>query len=323
MPTITNVEKLTPEQLKAYLTRIGLNSQQVLQPDYATLALLHEAHTLNVPFEDLSLHLDLTHNTSKPLDISMDNVFKKIVEDHRGGYCYEMNKLFAAALATLGFTVYSHKASVIWGFEGPKRAPAHRMLTIDIKGELFLADVGFGGPGQIAPLKMIINQMQTQGEHTYQLVLDKDNDYELQKLTRGTFERLYAFNHQITYEEKDYEENNLYTSTDPDSFFVKTMFCTKPLRNGRVMLVENTFKQIEIANGVEIVVKSLKGVDGKVYRELLADHFGIRLAPRRVNELMPLYGMQSVQSQEDKLTQRYQQRFMAKEVLSTSAKLHS
>ncbi|MCS5711912.1 arylamine N-acetyltransferase [Candidatus Berkiella aquae] len=323
MPTITNVEKLTPLQLKAYLARIGLDPEQALQPDYATLTLLHEAHTLNVPFEDLSLHLDLTHDTSKPLDISMANVFKKIVENNRGGYCYEMNKLFAAALSTIGFTVYAHKASVLWGFEGPKRAPAHRLLTIDIKGELFLGDVGFGGPGQIAPLKMIVNQEQTQGGHTYRLVLDEDNEYELQKLTRGKFERLYAFNHQITYEESDYEVNNLYTSTNSESFFVKTLFCTKPLRNGRVMLVENTFKQIEIVNGKENVVKSSKDVDAKEYCKLLVEHFGIRLAPRRVEGLLPLYEKQCAQPIEEKIAERYQQRFIAKSALDISAKLHS
>lgn len=275
MKSKTTVEILTKEQLTAYLVRINYpGNVSALKPNVDTLFLLHQLHTLHVPFEDLTLHLDPMHDRTQPLDISMDAVFNKIVTRNRGGYCFEMNKLFASALVSLGFDVYSHKAGVIWG-SAVKRSPAHRMLTVKINEELYLADVGFGGPGQISPLKLTADELQMQGSHQYKLVLDLDGEFELNKIVNGRNQRLYAFNPEITYREEDYNEINRYTSMDPESTFVTTLMCTMPLKTGRLSLVGDTFKEIKIVDGQETATTHLKSLSYSEQLEILKTRFNV------------------------------------------------
>ena len=40
------------------------------------------------------------------VSLHTDNLFQKLVHSHRGGYCFEQNFLFAAALRACGFAIY-------------------------------------------------------------------------------------------------------------------------------------------------------------------------------------------------------------------------
>ncbi len=52
----------------------------------------HVAHLLRVPFENPNIHMD------RPISLAKGDRFHKIVEEKRGGFCYEQNLLFAAPL---------------------------------------------------------------------------------------------------------------------------------------------------------------------------------------------------------------------------------
>src|SRR5262249_13238611 len=81
--------------LAAYLKRIG--QAGALQPDYATLAALHLAHATHIPFENLDILL------GRPIRLDIGSLQEKMVRGARGGYCFEQNLLFAAALEAIGF----------------------------------------------------------------------------------------------------------------------------------------------------------------------------------------------------------------------------
>src|ERR1043165_7896848 len=83
--------------IPAYLDRI--NYRGPLNADAETLRQLHVAHLRNVPFENLSIH------AHEPIVLDDDSLFEKIVTRRRGGFCYELNGLFAALLRTIGFQV--------------------------------------------------------------------------------------------------------------------------------------------------------------------------------------------------------------------------
>ena len=83
--------------LPAYLRRINYRGEQ--SPTAATLRELHRAHLLAVPFENLDIHLGRT------ILLDQDALFDKIVTRRRGGFCYELNGLFALLLRGLGFEV--------------------------------------------------------------------------------------------------------------------------------------------------------------------------------------------------------------------------
>src|SRR5690349_13822179 len=84
-------------QLSAYLDRIGYGGP--VRADLATLKALHRAHLLTIPYENLDVQLG-RRVTTDPAD-----AYDKIVRRGRGGWCYEMNGLFAWALGEIGFSV--------------------------------------------------------------------------------------------------------------------------------------------------------------------------------------------------------------------------
>src|SRR5258708_22032942 len=117
--------------LAAYLTRIGYKGS--LQVSAEALRQLHLAHVLAVPFENLDIHLGR-------LSVLQEEAFcRKIVEERRGGFCYEQNGLFAAVLRDLGFPVTLLSARV--GEGSPEFD--HLTLLVPLE-ERWLADVGFG-----------------------------------------------------------------------------------------------------------------------------------------------------------------------------------
>src|SRR5437764_12252268 len=83
--------------IQRYLERINYHGS--LEPTLQTLQALHEAHLLAVPFENLDIHL------GRKILLDEESLWKKIVEQGRGGFCYELNGLFAWLLRALGFQV--------------------------------------------------------------------------------------------------------------------------------------------------------------------------------------------------------------------------
>jgi len=119
---------------RAYLDRIGYSGPT--EPTAETLAALHRAHMLAVPFENLDIHLGRRNV------LDTDHVFDKVVRRRRGGWCFELNGLFALLLEQLGFAVTRCAASVVLS-DPPSPAFAHLTLRVDLD-EPWIADVGFG-----------------------------------------------------------------------------------------------------------------------------------------------------------------------------------
>src|SRR5919107_4778825 len=120
--------------VNAYLERIGYRGP--LAPTAETLRRLHVAHLLAVPFENLSIH------AGEPVVLDDDSLFEKVVGRRRGGFCYELNGLFAALLRALGFRVEMLSAAVAKPSGEFGREFDHMALLVHA-GERWLADVGF------------------------------------------------------------------------------------------------------------------------------------------------------------------------------------
>src|SRR5919199_4974405 len=90
--------------IQAYLERINYHGP--LDPSAETLRELHVAHLLAVPFENLNIGMGW------PIVLDESALFDKIVVQRRGGFCYELNGLFAALLRALGFHVTMLSAAV-------------------------------------------------------------------------------------------------------------------------------------------------------------------------------------------------------------------
>src|SRR5262249_50619794 len=91
--------------IDAYFQRVHWSGGR--DPTLETLAGLIEAHTANIPFENLDVLLGGT------VRLDLDGLQSKIVAGRRGGYCFEHASLFAAVLEALGFQIARHAARVI------------------------------------------------------------------------------------------------------------------------------------------------------------------------------------------------------------------
>src|SRR5215813_4134219 len=92
--------------LDAYFGLIGYSGSRA--PTLETLRGIHLRHALTIPFENLDPFL------RRPVRLDLASLQNKLLRDRRGGYCFEHNVLFKAALDALGFQVTGLAARVLW-----------------------------------------------------------------------------------------------------------------------------------------------------------------------------------------------------------------
>jgi N-hydroxyarylamine O-acetyltransferase len=227
---ISHVSKEYCLNIKAYLERI--NYQGSLAPTAETLRRLQVAHLLAVPFENLSIH------AREPIVLEDDALFTKIVEQRRGGFCYEANGLFAALLRALGFDVEMLSAEVAEAEGGFGPAFDHMALMVTLK-ERWLVDVGFGD-SFIEPLLLDERGEQAQGEHVYRIVPDDAYLILMRREDGDEWKAQYRFTlreHQYA----DYAEMCRFHQTSPQSHFTRARICSRATEEGRVTLSEMRF----------------------------------------------------------------------------------
>ncbi|MGZ8843713.1 MAG: arylamine N-acetyltransferase family protein, partial [Pyrinomonadaceae bacterium] len=125
-----NEEAIKPMDVQAYLDRIDYRGS--LSRDSETIRQIHLAHFLSVPFENLSIH------AREPIVLDDAALFEKIVERRRGGFCYELNGLFAALLRELGFEVAMLSAQVANDEGGFSRDFDHMTLMVSLDEQRWL-----------------------------------------------------------------------------------------------------------------------------------------------------------------------------------------
>jgi N-hydroxyarylamine O-acetyltransferase len=198
--------------LDAYFSRIGYAGPR--DPTLSTLRALQALHAAAIPFENLDPLL------GRPVPLDVPALQRKMLGSQRGGYCFEQNTLFRAVLEALGFAVTSLVARVVWAVppEGPPNPRAHMLLMLDIAGERYIADVGFGGWLLPAPLLLVPEVEQPMWTSAARL-RHSGEFFTLQgRLTSG-WQDFYRFTLEPQYP-VDYEMANWFTSTHPTSIFL-------------------------------------------------------------------------------------------------------
>lgn len=207
----TDAQDSAPLDLDAYLRRIAYTGS--LEPCAAVLNALHLAHATHIPYENLDILL------GRPIRLDLASIEAKLVHGGRGGYCFEQNKLLAIALQTLGFPVRLLSARVRYRYRQllPR---THMVLLVHADGEDWLVDVGFGALGLLLPVPLVAGALAHQYAWTFRLV-EEPGLWVMQSVQDGAWQDLYAFSlePQLMI---DYEMANYYTSTHPDSRFVRT-----------------------------------------------------------------------------------------------------
>lgn len=245
----------------AYLERIGYTGSTA--PTAETLRSVQRAHLYAVPFENLDI------GRKRKILVEPEASIRKIVDERRGGFCYELNGAFAAFLEGLGFrvTLLSARVPCADGSDGPEFD--HLTLRIDLE-QPWLADVGFGD-SFLDPLLLQSGVEQLQEDGRVFRILQRDGVLDLQRQEAGAWKREYLFTLQPRRIE-EFAAMCHYHQTSPESPFTRKRLCSLATPDGRITLSD--WKLIITRNGTrdERTVTSEKEWD-----ELLEQHFGVVL----------------------------------------------
>jgi N-hydroxyarylamine O-acetyltransferase len=209
----------------AYLHRIGLTAG-VGPPSAELLAELHARHLHAVPFENLSIHL------GEPITLDEGALIDKIIRRRRGGFCYELNGLFAALLAALGFPVTRHAARVFTpvGLSPPFD---HLALIVTVDEQRWLADVGFGRHS-VYPLRLDTPQVQDDPDAKYAIVPAAEGDIDVLRNGEPQY-RLETRPRELD----EFAMGCWFNQSSPQSHFTRGLTCTLLTGDGRVTLSGN------------------------------------------------------------------------------------
>jgi len=249
--------------LPAYFERIRYSGP--VKPDVETLRGLQLAHLLCIPFENLDIGL------KRPIRIDQMSIWEKLIQEKRGGFCYELNGLFAWLLKQIGYDVTYlnardyHEDDNTFGIDFD-----HLALMVSARGESirWLVDVGWGDTFT-QPLDIDSEKWQQQGLRAYRLE-PFNAGYQLwQRDLDGQLERQYYFDltpHQFPAE---YEATCVYHQTSPQSVFTQKRIISRLTENGRVSL--GNIHLIITTNGQRQETPIQNEAE---FHDLLKKHFG-------------------------------------------------
>lgn len=248
--------------VSAYLTRIGAEYPKELTPQ--SLMELTRAHLEHVPFEVL----ELSEAHAEP-SLEPGALFTKIVIHKRGGYCFELNKLFYLLLKELGFSCYPVGVRVLMGRPEP-RAISHRGTVVQFGTEKWYCDVGFGGQGPKGILRLDDSGVQTLTYESFRVIRDDDGDYVIVYLNGDQQTRMLKFRDAL-WLDVDFAMLNGYYANHSHSPFNKRKILYLCRSDGWISLVGDSFA--EFCCG-QMNVRSVTEAEA---RALTATQFGLHI----------------------------------------------
>lgn len=247
--------------IKKYLDRIGVEN---VSTSYDTLLKLQIAHYKTVPYENLDIL------AGKALNLTPEAVYKKVVEEGRGGYCFELNGLYGELLKEIGFKYTERLARFLKG-ESEIPMGRHRILLVELDDKIYVCDVGIGCPTPTEPLELNFEIEQSIGDTKYRFRKDPMLYNVLEYLRHGQWEPYYSFGNELNLP-CDFVAPSVFCELSPNSIFNKGPMVHIFTDKGRIS-VENT--EIKFFEDGNVTVRTFKNdVD---YKNCLKEYFGIEL----------------------------------------------
>jgi len=246
---------------KQYLERINYVDSTNLT--FEVLSKLQIMHLMNVPFENLDIH-----NNTK---IDLTNLFNKIVNRKRGGFCYELNGLFCDLLREIGFTVKMVSARVYDGKKNYSPEFDHMTLIVKIKDDEYLVDVGFGEFSSY-PIKIELNKETNDPKGIFRIETF-DEIYKVIK--KRNPKRMFIPEYIFSDKERqidEFQDRCNYHQTNSESHFMQKIICSLPTENGRITLSGDTLKITEYGKVNERRLNNPQQIQQELW-----NYFGIKL----------------------------------------------
>lgn len=260
----------------AWLERIGYAGP--LTPTLETLNRLIFAHAQAISFETLDIML------GRPPKLDLTTLQAKMIAGRRGGYCFEQNMLFRAALRSLGYRIVSLQGRVIRGLAIDAPRPAiHMLLQVELPEGPYLADVGLGNlaPTCALSLKPLVEQ---ETPHEAMRFIDIGGELTLQARLKHGWEHIYRV---IPYPRYDgeYEITNWYTGTHPETPYQSNIIVAKPGPNRTRVTMYNARITVRDAEGR--ADKRWLANDSE-YHGVLREEFGLNISDQDIDQCVAI-----------------------------------
>jgi len=254
-------DSLTAQQTSDYLARIGIDpSALVGAPSLELLTRLQLAHLQTVPFENLAIYAGRS--------VTTDNnwTYSKIVDQQRGGWCFEANGAFAQLLEALGFGVQRLGAAVL--LAGPTKIIDHLVLEVMLD-QPYLVEVGFGDDAPIVPVPLQAAGPIPTRCGTFEF-LNSPQGTTLAQLVDGVPEARYRFK-RVAHTPADFEPASQMLQNDPTLHWSSKPFATRLLddQGTRITL---TRAKLSIKRDGNTETAAIAPGD---WNDVLFEHFGI------------------------------------------------
>lgn len=274
MPTPTRIDEWGGDLLDtaAYFERIGHRGDRL--PTVDTLRALHRGHVLAIPFENVDVVL------GRPPRLDIDSLQDKLLRRGRGGYCYEHAVLFAALLERLGYTV-TGLAGRVGSRRDQPRPRTHAALRVEVAGQSWLVDVGFGAERPLEPIPLVDGAFARYSGWDVRVDALDEGEWALRSARPDGWVDLYRFDLARHYP-ADYAVQNHYTATHPDSPFVSKVVAQRTAADARYGLRGT---QLWITSG-DGATEQQEVANDKVI-DTLRDTFGIELTQEERAALAP------------------------------------
>ncbi|MHC5025715.1 MAG: arylamine N-acetyltransferase family protein [Planctomycetota bacterium] len=266
--------------LDRYLDRIGLPVSP--RTDLDGLGAVQAAQLRAVPFENLDVIM------GGGIEVEPDAVFRKLVTNERGGYCFECNGLLCNALLALGFDARLLLGRVVGDrVDGTVPARTHAIVEVQLDGAPYIADCGFGARTMRAPIRLEDGATCADdvGRGGCRVQRDDAFGWRLARTAPGEPDRdLFVFDQLIVYP-ADIAIGNHWTSTHPSCHFTQRPLVVRHTDAGRRVLNGRRFTVHEGGEPAEQALDS-----AAEWLAAIRDRFGIALEPSAA-QLEALWGM--------------------------------
>lgn len=233
-------------------------------PTAEALRALTRAHLEQVPFENLEIALERRCPSLDPEDL-----YRKVVEQGRGGYCFELNKLFYLLLREMGYDCYCAAARIPYRRADP-RPLSHRTIIVRAEGERWLCDVGFGGPSPKGAMRLTAGEQVVEGE-TFSS-REEDGVLTVYRHDPDGVHPLTSFR-DAPAPDVDFDVLNGYWGYHPNSVFTQKLVLYRCIPGGLLSLIGDQYACARQGETVE----SRKISGGAELADLLEGSFGLAL----------------------------------------------
>ena len=248
------------KNVRDYLRRISYSGEP--RPTLDTLSQLQRSHLLTVPFENLDIHIGRK--------IIIDNSNQKIVEEGRGGFCYELNSAFCWLLDEIGFKTKIVSARV-YNMESKSFGQEFDHLAILVSLDRdYLVDVGFG-EFAMSPIALINGFIHHDSRGDLIIEEFMDGNIVVNKIIANEKVPEYIFTTQPRSLD-EFSDMCEYHQVSMESHFTQKIIVSLPVDDGRKTISGNVFKITKNNEVVESIIQS----ESELIK-LLKEHYVLEL----------------------------------------------